>query len=377
MRIGLNLLHMYKGIGGVWNYVENLITELSVHDRQNRYVVFVTRHSQCLVPDQSNFKPVLVHVNPLKTWQRILYENSMLHILGYKYKIECFHWFANTVSPFLMVPGLVTIHDLLPLRKPGSYSVKKHLYLYLMLKITARKAASILPISNSTALDVIRMLNPKTKQIHTLPIILKDMFKPAEKSEIVDFKRTYDLPEKYWLYVANFYPHKNHTRLINAYSELKKNSQTPWPLVLRGDSGPDTGNTKAQLNAQIKALNLDHDVIWLPRLAYGELPALYSGAGALIFPSLFEGGGIPVIEAMACGCPVAASDIEVVKEFTNDAVCLFNGQQEKDIVHAMAKLQRDAAFRKELVHKGLVRSTFFKGEQVVKKLLAAYRLAVS
>lgn len=377
MRIGLNLLHMHDGIGGVWSYVENLISALGELDKQNTYIVFVTRHSQCLVPDQKNFQKIVININPLNPWCRILYENTILHYDGWKYKIDCFHWFANVVSLFSVVPGLVTIHDLLPLRNPGSYSSIKHLYLKIMLNISAQRAKVILPVSHATALDVIQILKPKTDKLHVLPVIINDTFKPSQGGEIKKFKNRYKLPDKFWLYVANFYPHKNHTRLINAYADLKKQEGAPWPLVLRGDSGQDTGTTKALIKAEIKKFNLEKDVIWLPRLASSELPLLYSGASALIFPSLFEGCGIPVIEAMACGCPVAVSDIEAVKEFAGEAAFFFNGKSISNICSAMANLQNDKGLRGKLINKGIARAKFFSGKQMVEKLLVAYKDAVS
>jgi glycosyltransferase involved in cell wall biosynthesis len=363
---------MHDGIGGVWNYVENIMSALGDLDKRNIYVVFVTLQSQCLVPDQKNFQKIIININPLKTWHRILYENTILHYLGWKHKIDCFHWFANVVSPFLLVPGLVTIYDLLPLRNPGSYSYIKRLYLKIVLNITAKKAKSILPISNATALDITRILKPKTDKLHVLPVIINDTFRPSEECEIKKFKNRYKLPNEFWLYVANFYPHKNHIRLINAYSDLKKQGTPLWPLILRGDSGPDTGTTKTEIEGEIKKFNLEKDVIWLPRLAYHELPLLYSGASALIFPSLFEGCGIPVIEAMACGCPVVASDIEVVKEFAGDAAFFFNGEDIDNISNAMAEIQNKQNFREKLTRKGISRAKFFSRGQVIEKLLIAY-----
>jgi len=366
---------MHDGIGGVWNYVENLISALGDLDKQNTYIVFVTSQSQCLVPDQENFQKILININPLKAWHRILYENTILHYYAWKYRFDCFHWFANVLSPFSIIPGLVTIHDLLPLRKPDSYSHMKQLYLKIMLNITARKAKSILPISNTTALDIIQILKPETDKLHVLPVIINGSFKPSQGVEIKEFKNKYQLPEKFWLYVANYYPHKNHIRLINAYSDFKKQGENPWPLVLRGDSGTDTGATKELIKAEIKKFNLEEDVIWLPRLAYHELPLLYSGASALIFPSLFEGCGIPVIEAMACGCPVAASDIEVVKEFAADAAFFFNGKSIGNICSAMARIQKDQNLREKLINQGITRARFFSGKQVIEKLLNAYKEA--
>lgn len=370
MHIGLNLLHMHEGIGGVWNYVENLIEAIGRYDKKNTYFVFVTKKSQSVVPDQSNFIKILININPLNTVQRVVFENTILNYYSWKYKLDCFHWVANVLSPFLIIPGLVTIHDLFPVRKPEAYSKIKYLYLNMMLKITAKKATSILPISHTTESDVMELLKPKTDKIYVLPVIINSDFKPSILSLVERFKKSNNLPENYWLYVANFYPHKNHLRLIRAYAKLKKNGFKVWPLVLRGDF---TTSSDKLLKDELRKLNIENDIIFLDRLSYNELPLLYSGASGLIFPSLFEGGGIPIIEAMACGCAVAASNIPVIKEFAGDAVEYFNGNDLEDICNAMMKLQSDDEYRDHLINKGLKRARLFTGSIVVEKLLVAYK----
>jgi glycosyltransferase involved in cell wall biosynthesis len=113
-------------------------------------------------------------------------------------------------------------------------------------------------------------------------------------------------------------------------------------------------------------------VVWLPRLDYADLPLLYSAATALVFPSLFEGGGIPVIEAMACGCPVAASTIPAVQEFAGNAALLFDPERDAGIKAAMETLQSDEALRRQLIQKGICRARDFLPALVVKNLTAAY-----
>jgi glycosyltransferase involved in cell wall biosynthesis len=372
MRIGLNLLHLHEGIGGVWNYVENLMNALGKYEKTHTYVVFVTCHSRCLVPETNNFIAVVIPISPLNVGVRIVFENTLLHCLGKKYRIDCLHWFANVVSPVCLVPCLVTVHDLLPLKHPGTYSLLKRLYLRLMFRITAKKARSILAISRTTAKDVQRFLAPVTNRIHVVPVILDPRFDLTSGHRAGGFKKKHLLPAHFWLYVANFYPHKNHVRLLYAYAGLKQKGLHPWPLVLRGDAGPDTGSMLVNIQNEIEKLGLSKDVIWLGRLDYGELPALYASASALVFASLFEGGGIPVIEAMACGCPVAASDIPAVKESAGDAALFFDGKSSTAIENAMADLQHNTVLQQELKARGIVRASRFSGERTIKKLVAAY-----
>ena len=371
MRIGLNLLHAMPETGGSWNYVARLVQSLGEHDRENSYIAFVTDKSIGIVPRQPNFETVRVGINPVSRPQRILYENTLLQIIAWKHHLDLMHWFANTIALANGVPGVVTVYDLMVFENPGNFSLTQRFYLRAMFPYTARRATLLLPMSQSTAQDLTRVLKVHAERLVVIPAIVGITFQPVEADKVTSFRRKHGLANYFWLYVAHFYPHKNHLRLLQGYSELKLKGSAPWPLVLRGD---DHGAADAVKRLVIQ-LGLESDVIFLPYLDEGELPVLFSAATALVFPSLYEGGGIPVLEAMACGCPVIASDIAPIRELGEDAVERFDPLNVLSIISAMAEFQSDPEKRLACQRRGLERVQPHRADQVVKKMISAYQLA--
>ena len=382
MRIGLNLLHALPKIGGVWNYIAGLLTALGECDRRNTYVAFVTRTSERLVPPQPNFSIVRVDVRSEVRARRIFYENTLLQRQARQYQLDCMHWFANTQAIFNTVPGVVTVYDLMVFAKPQAFHWVKRLYLQALIPLTAHRARVLLPMSQSTAQDLIRIAKATESKMVVIPPVLGAQFVTSQPAEILKLRTKYHLPDQFWLYVAHFYPHKNHMRLLQAYRRLKSEGFAPWPLVLCGDfKGSDDliRNTVAELGLERDVkLTLAGSVAAasFPRLEGSELPVLYSAATAQILPSLFEGAGIPALESMACGCPLAASNIPSFREFAGEAALYFDPQDPNAISQAMLTLQQDSALRTRLRTLGLTRLTEFKAKNVVSKLLAAYSRAM-
>lgn len=373
MHIGLNLLHAFPGVGGVWNYMANLIKALGEYDPDNTYIAFVNDHSKNLVPDKANFICIPSRVNPRHRVSRVIYENTILDLKARQLNVACMHWFANVMAPFSMIPGVVTVHDLLVFHRPEIFSTKKRFYLKSMLRLTTKKAKVILPISKSTMLDIRHIYKRHIDEKFVLPPIIDRHFKPVGSGAVNRFKVKYSLPKKYFLYVAHTYPHKNHVGLLRAYHVLKTEGFNPWPIVFRGDP------KEAEIYVQrtINELGLGEEIIRLPRIPYNELPLLYSGTDAMVYPSLFEGGGIPVIEALTCGCPVAAANIPAVKETAGNAVFLFDPYSEKSICNAMKEIQSNGDLRENLRIKGLEAAKNHDGGNIVNRLLSAYELAIS
>jgi len=371
MRIGLNLLHALPEIGGGWNYIANLVGALGQCDETNSYIAFVTRESEYLVPAKPNFRSVLIGIRSVSRLQRILYENTFLQVMARNYNLDCMHWFANTQALINTVPGVVTIHDLGVFENAVAFPQIKRVYLHLMMMITAKRAKMLLPVSRSTANKLQKLLHIDPSRMVVIPVMLPPNFVRFPPDAVTKFKAKYGLPNEFWLYVAHFYPHKNHVRLIYAYHQLKLSGVNPWPLILRGD--PQGAET--QVSELITSLGLEDHVILLPRLDNREMPLLYSAATALIFPSLYEGGGIPVIEAMTCSCPVVASNIPAVQEFAGDAALYFDPTDVASICEAMRIFQNSPQKREACRRLGLVRAAEFRPERLVNRLLQAYTKA--
>ena len=142
-------------------------------------------------------------------------------------------------------------------------------------------------MSETTTHALCNILKARLEHMQVIPAIVNASFQPVSSDEVIELRRKHNLPDQFWLYMAHFYPHKNHLRLLQAYYDLKSNGFSPWPLMLRGD---DHG-AKEEVKRLVAQLGLENDVRFLSHLSEGELPVLYSSATALVFPSLYEGGG--------------------------------------------------------------------------------------
>lgn len=372
MRIGLNLLHAQPEIGGGWNYIANLLAGLAEHAGNHEFVAFVTDASATLVPARPQFQRVRIPLRAASRARRIFYENVRLPGLARRMRLDVLHWFSNTHAPLSRTPSAVTVYDLLAFTPDAPWGMVKRGYLRAMIRSTVSSADMLLPISAATAADLRARLQARPERMTVIPSVLTSQYQPVSAERVAAFRRTYALPERFWLYVAHFYPHKNHRTLIEAFRQLTTiDADAAWPLVLRGDGDRVREDTRRQVHDA----GLDGRVVFLPRLEEAEMPSLYTGASALVFPSTYEGLGIPIIEAMACGCPVMASAQPSVIESGQDAIWAIEGPSPRALCDAMRALQADAGRRADLGRRGLERARHFRSEAVVPRLLEAYARA--
>lgn len=363
-------MHAHEDIGGVWNYVKNIVQTIAAHDPENRYIAFVSRQSDCLVPDTANMIKVNTGINGRNRRQRVLYEQTVLGKKGKEHRLDCMHWFANTINLFSKIPSIVTLHDLLVYKDPATFRFDHRIYLKTFIPRSLRGSAAIIAVSERTKREITRYFGEIDRdRIFVVSSPIGHEFCELSQDETECFKKKYRLPKCFWLYVANAYPHKNHANLFRAYAELVRKSPDAWPLVLRGEkSGADGKVEKSLMDGGIR-----DKVVWLPRLENEEMPALYSSATALVFPSLYEGGGIPVMEAMACGCPVVASDIETTREFAGDAALTFDPEEVHSITAAMERFAADSALRAACREKASGKIAELRPEKTIRRLLDVYK----
>lgn len=371
MRIGLNLLHALPEIGGGWTYIANVVAALAREDRENDYVAFVTEASATLVPQQTNFRVVPARIDSRVRARRVLHEQTVLQLLAWRHRLDCLHWFGNCKGIINVAPPVVTIFDLHPFLGYAKFAASKRAYLRWRLRATVKGDAVLLPMSHSTADDLEKLLGASKRRMSVIPPMLESLFTPASADAVTRCRSRYRLPATFWLYVSHFYPHKNHERLLRAYARVRRQDCTAWPLVLRGEPRPGAPD----IPSLVAELGLGEAVIVLPWLPRDDLPALYGAASALIFPSLYEGCGIPLLEAQACGCPIVAADIPAVREFAGDAARLFDPRDVSDIQRAMASVANDGAALDALRQRGLEQALELRSAPVVERLQDAYRRA--
>jgi glycosyltransferase involved in cell wall biosynthesis len=193
------------------------------------------------------------------------------------------------------------------------------------------------------------------------------LYRPIDnKEEIDEVCKKYGLHEKYFLYVGRLEKKKNTPKLIEALAILKENNpDMKYKLVLIGDASHGYDEVKYY----IEEFDLDLEVIMLGWVAEKDMPYIYNGASAFIFPTRHEGFGIPVIQALACGVPTAVSNIEVMKEVAGDSVLFFNPYEKNAISYAMKTLISDDKLRDDLKAKGLERAKLFSWEKAAKETL--------
>lgn len=367
LKIGLNLLQARPAIGGGWKYIASIVETLARFDRENEYIAYCNPSSKSIVPESDNFSAVEAASVGTNQLVRLAYENTWLQFRAKLDRLDVMHWFGNTQSLLSLVPAVVTVHDLRSFESLRQYNPARMLHARVMIPWTVRRARFLLPVSSYTASGLQSRFSVPRERLAVIPYPLGDEWQRAGSEAIGALRARYGLPEKFWLYVAHAYPHKNHRSLFAAYSKLLAEDRETWPLVLRGDNRGDIDLTELAVRYGIA-----DRVTRLPQLAADEMPALYSAATALVFPSSFEGFGMPLVEALACGCPAVASAIPTTMELAGDRVLTCDPADPDSIARAMMLFQRDPDLLAAYADRGAGCREGFHPQTVFRSLLQCY-----
>jgi glycosyltransferase involved in cell wall biosynthesis len=260
-------------------------------------------------------------------------------------------------------PQVITIHDLIPVLFPDCHPRMKHYYGSVLPRI-ASASAGIVVSSESTKRDLERIFSPFDTPIHVVyPGFRADAFRPAELSEVSRVKSSYGLDE-FVLTVGEMRPYKNFRRLIHAFAAVPSRKLT---LVHVGG----VHAREADVLELPRALGVQNRVRFLGGVSDRDLNALYTGARAFVFPSLYEGFGIPPLEAMVCGCPVIASDAASIPEVCGDAAVYVNALDEENMTAAITDVLDDPGKQSDLRAKGLARARTFSYARAAEQILGA------
>lgn len=272
-------------------------------------------------------------------------------------------------SPYYKVPlrppcpVVNTIHDLIPMR----YGPWRDRVLFgLACRIHARRAAATLTDSEFSRTCLTRDLGIPPDKIHLVPLAVGPQFRPVDRRNQHAVLSRYSLDPDYLLTVTNFQPHKNLPRLLEAYRHLPSPLRGGHPLVVVGD-----GAGRSDLERSRDALGLRAEVRFLGGIPDEDLPALYAGAAAFVFPSLEEGFGLPALEAMACGAPVVCGEAGALPEVVGDAALLVNPRDLAAITGGLASVLADTTLRSDLQARGLARAARFTPEGMLGAVCAA------
>lgn len=277
------------------------------------------------------------------------------------------------LSPYYKMPLLspcpvvVTIHDLYFIDYPGARRPCADAARTAVARLYARRARAIIADSEFSKQSIIERLAVPGDKIRVIPIAADPRFRPVAAGD--DLYGRYHIARPYVLYVGNFKPHKNLPRLLDAYAGLPPELRTRIGLVLAGGDREGT----ASLTRQAEQLGLADRVRFPGVIPDEDLPALYSGASLVVLPSLIEGYGLPALEAMQCGTPVAASRRAAIPEVVGDAALLFDPEDVPAMTGAMTRLLGHEAEARDLARRGLARAATFSHERTSGQVLDLLR----
>jgi glycosyltransferase involved in cell wall biosynthesis len=280
----------------------------------------------------------------------------------------------GTVFPTNNLRVISTVLDLIPTLFPEDYATSldgKWLYRLKLRSICA--SDGLIAISEATKQDVLKQYQVSAVKISVTYLSVSSIFVPASPTVLNEFRKRLRLPERYILYLGGYSFRKNVTALIQAFSQLR-NLRHHVKLVLAG--GIKSG-LEEQLRSLIAKLGIQEDVVWLGHISERDLPILYSGAEIFVYPSIYEGFGLPVLEAMACGTPVITSNVSSLPEVAGDAAVLVDPHDNMGLTMAMRRILEDSSFHVDLGQKGLARSEAFSWDRCARQTIAVYQQYLS
>ncbi|MBX3001337.1 MAG: glycosyltransferase family 4 protein [Caldilineaceae bacterium] len=359
----LNTAQTYRG-AGVSIYSQNLIHALAKQPHGHRFSIFLNDPAFTIAGMETRRTRWPAH-QPLA---RILWEQGALPLALIREKADLVHGLVNVLPLATRTPGVVTVHDLSFLRMPERFPPAKRIYLGQLCQWSAHKARRVIAVSRQTADDLMHFFGVAAQKIEVVYNGVADHFSPVIDNR---FRAKMDLPERFLLYVGTLEPRKNLERLVEAFAEWRavaSPQDQDVALVLAGAQGW----FYEQIFGRVRALNLAH-VVHFPGFVPAEtLPDWYRAALAFVYPSLFEGFGLPVLEAMACGAPVLCSRAPSLLEVAGDAALTFAAEDTAALSTALAQIIGDAALRQDLRQRGLAQARRFSWARCAAETLAVY-----
>jgi glycosyltransferase involved in cell wall biosynthesis len=376
MRIGISTSVIQRGRSGVGQYVLALVRALAAKSPPHEFTLFVleddvplfefARDTMRIVPVPEAHRPAL---------KNILWHQTELPRLVQRLGLKALHVPSYRRMLWRKPCALVaTIHDLAPYRLPKKYDGLRMFYGRTVVRQLAHRQDHIVAVSRDTANDIARYFrvpNSRVTVIHNG--VDHARFSATGRAEAAaQLAARHNLRPPFFLYVARLeHPAKNHARLIEAFNRFKRESPSPWQLVLCGSDwhGAEIIHEKARRSPYAA------DILLPGFVANDDLPMWYRGATATVYPSLFEGFGLPPLEAMACGCPVLASSLGAVGEVCAGAAAKVDPRDVDDLTRQLTHIASDQSWRERLSAAGLKHARKFNWERTASATLEIYEVA--
>lgn len=365
MKIGIDARLLTGDNSGIGAYTNRLVNSLGILDQKNRYILYTDKKHVVDLPE--NFSIRLIPQRNRNLWTNF-YLPKVLSDDG----IDLFHGVANFEVPLrAKCKIIVSILDLIPLLYPKLVPFKHRILFRFLIKKAANKSKKILTISHSSKKDIIELLGINQGKVVVVYIASHTKYRPiSDKNVLIQIKEKFRIPGRYILFVGLIEPKKNIHTLIKAFGLLKKNEDLEdVKLVIAGSKGW----FYEKVFKTVRQLGLDKEVIFTGFVSEKDLCCLYNGAEIFVFPSLYEGFGLPPLEAMSCGTPVICSNVSSLPEVVgNDAAILIDPMDLNGWTESMSKVLNDSSLRSKMIDKGLEQAKLFSWKKTAKETLKIY-----
>jgi glycosyltransferase involved in cell wall biosynthesis len=361
----LSLAHTYRG-AGINRYIYNLLLNLALADQEHQYTVFLGDRRFPPNPGLTLRTSWLPTTHPLV---RIGWEQLVQPFVLWQEKIDLLHSLAFVTPLISPCPSVVTIYDLSFILFPKGFKYSKRLYLTLLTRPSARSAKRVITISESTKRDTVRLLGVSPEKVDVVYCGVDKPFCPLPEREVASFRQKRGLPERIILFVGTIEPRKNVARLVEAYSRLRDGQ---IKLVIGGARGW----LYEEVFARVEELELTGDVLFPGYIPPDELPLWYNAAELFVYPSLYEGFGLPPLEAMACGTPVITSNVSSLPEVVGKAGLTVDPMDSEGLAEAMNQVLSDGILRQSMREQGLARAGRFSWANAAQETVEVYQRAL-
>lgn len=362
------------GKSGISRYIMGLLEGFAALEEALDIDVFVYDDEvETFLGDASPFRPRRFGRRIASPVVNIAWHGAVLpfQLMGRGYDLAFLPAGNRRLPLWSPIPTVGVVHDFSCLHMEKKYDGFRETYIRKVLPALVRRLDGVITISESSKKDIVDFAGVPADRIELTPLgVDHRAYRPRDAAEIDAMRRRLAIEGPYLVYVSRIeHPGKNHVRLIEAFDRIRASVDGPLSLVL---AGSDWNGAEA-VHRAAESARFARDIRFTGFAAEADMPLLYSGAEAMIFPSLYEGFGLPVLEAMACGTAVAYADVSSLPEVAGDAALPFDPENGDSLSRVLLRLLGDEALRADLSRRGLARAETFEWTRTARQTLACFR----
>jgi len=373
MAIYIDVSSAVHGKAGLGRYADSLVRAL-LRREPERFALFYNRGQNTWPPEGLEWVPARSVRAGYKPWRMAVW---LSHLAGVSFDrllpgAELFHATEHLLLPLRRVPTVLTVHDMIFKLFPQHQKRLNYWYLNAAMPLYCRRASAIITVTEASKRDIVAHYHLPPDKVTVIYEAASPEFRPAPADAVESARRRYNLPDDFMIHVGTIEPRKNLSRLIHALDTLRGEGLRV-PLVVVGARGW----LYDDFFRQLESLEVRHDVIFPGYVPGPDLPLLYNGARVSVTPSVYEGFGLPVLEAMACGTPVVASGSSSLPEIGGEAALYFDPYDVDALAAAVRRVWTEPDLRADLRARGLVQAARFSWDRAALETMALYQKVMS